>query len=292
MAEPLLNLLLPLMLALMTLIMGMTLEAGHFTHLLRRPRPLLLGLAQQWLLLPLLAWGLIFLLALPPLVAAALVLIAAAPGGATSNLFSFLANGDTALSVSLTALVGLLAPLWMPVTVMLQLGWLGQQDASLALPLGPAMAQLALICIVPVVLGMVARRCRPGWVERHQPRLKKTVSLTFLLLLIVLVARHREQLPSLLSLAALAMLLLCTSALAAGYGLARLARCAEPSCRSLAFETGIQNAAIAIVVAYTQLNSGELALMALLYGIVMNIPALLLLGWFRRRQTAARSAMA
>ncbi|MDP5292221.1 bile acid:sodium symporter [Oceanimonas sp. CHS3-5] len=288
MVEPLINLLLPFMLALMTLVMGMTLEATHFTRLLRRPRPLLLGLALQWLLLPLLAWGLIWLLALPPLVAAALVLITAAPGGATSNLFSFLADGDTALSVSLTALVGLLAPLWMPVVVMLQLGWLGQHNASLALPLGPAMAQLALICIVPVLVGMAVRRRWCAWAKRHQPRLKRTVSLMFLLLLLVLVARHREDLPSLFSLAALAMLLLCTTALTAGYGLARLAGCTETGCRSLAFETGIQNAAIAIVVAYTQLNSGELALMALLYGIVMNIPALLLLGWFRSRQPAAQ----
>lgn len=284
MNEPLINLMLPLLLGLMTLIMGTTLEPGHFRRLLHRPRALFTGLALQWLLLPLLSWLLIMLLALPPLLGAALILVASAPGGATSNMFSFLADGDTALSISLTAFVGLLAPLWMPISVVLQLGWLGQQQAGLALPLGPAMAQLALICIVPVVLGMLVRRRWCTWVEQYQPRLKKVVSLAFLLLLIVLVARHRDALPSLWSGAALAMVLLCALALGAGFWVARLAGCSEAACRSLAFETGIQNAAIAIVVAYTQLGSDELALMALLYGIVMNIPALLLLGWFRRRQ--------
>lgn len=290
MTDPLINLLLPVMLALMTLIMGMTLELRHFSRLLCRPRSLLTGLALQWLLLPVLAWGLIWLLALPPLVASALVLIAAAPGGATSNMFSFMADGDTALSVSLTALVGLLAPLWMPLAVMLQLGWLGRQDAGLSLPLGPAMAQLALICIVPVATGMTVRRYWGDMVERYQPWLKKTVSLMFMLLLIVLVARHREQLPSLLSQAALVMVLFCALALVTGFWLARLSGCTQAACRSLAFETGIQNAAVAIVVAYTQLDSEALALMALLYGIVMNIPALLLLAWFRQRAVQWREA--
>src|SRR5690606_21617845 len=127
------TLFLPLMLALMTLVMGMTLEPRHFTRLLRMPTPLLLGLGMQWLLLPLLAWLLIWALTLPPLVAAAVILVAAAPGGATSNMFSFLAEGDTALSVSLTAFVGLLAPFWMPLAVATQLHWLGQGGTELAL---------------------------------------------------------------------------------------------------------------------------------------------------------------
>lgn len=283
MAELLTTLFLPLMLALMTLVMGMTLEPRHFTRLLRMPTPLLLGLGMQWLLLPLLAWLLIWALALPPLLAAAVILVAAAPGGATSNLLSFLAEGDTALSVSLTAFVGLLAPFWMPLAVATQLHWLGQGGTELALPLGSTMAQLALICILPVLLGMGIRQRRRAWVERHQPRLKQGVSFLFMLVLLALVARNLKQLPSLFSTAALAMLLLCSLALACGYLVARLAQCPEASCRSLAFEVGIQNGATAILVAYTQLGSDALAMLALLYGILMNIPALALLAWFRRR---------
>lgn len=280
---PLLTILLPLMLALMTLVMGMTLETHHFSRLRQKPRPLVLGLAMQWGLLPLLAWLLIVTLELPTTTAAALILISAAPGGATSNMFSFLADGDTALSVSLTAFVGLLAPLWMPVAIMIQLPWLGIDSGTLTLPLGPTMAQLALICIVPVVVGMMIRRYHRAWVDRHQPRLKQLVGFLFMLLLLALVARNLQQLPSLLGRSALAMLLLCALALSAGYLLARLARCPQASCRSLAFEVGIQNGAIAILVAYSQLGSDELAMMALLYGILMNLPALALLAWFRVR---------
>lgn len=280
---PLLTILLPLMLALMTLVMGMTLETHHFSRLRQKPRPLVLGLAMQWGLLPLLAWLLIVTLELPATTAAALILISAAPGGATSNMFSFLADGDTALSVSLTAFVGLLAPLWMPVAIMIQLPWIGIDSGTLTLPLGPTMAQLALICIVPVVAGMMIRRYHRAWVDRHQPRLKQLVGFLFMLLLLALVARNLQQLPSLLGRSALAMLLLCALALSAGYLLARLARCPPASCRSLAFEVGIQNGAIAILVAYSQLGSDELAMMALLYGILMNLPALALLAWFRAR---------
>ncbi|GAA3712134.1 bile acid:sodium symporter family protein [Oceanisphaera sediminis] len=283
---PVLTILLPLMLALMTLVMGMTLETHHFSRLRQKPRPLILGLAMQWGLLPLLAWLLIVALDLPTTTAAALILISAAPGGATSNMFSFLADGDTALSISLTACVGLLAPLWMPVAIMIQLPWLGIDNGTLALPLGPTMTQLALICIVPVVVGMMIRRYHRTWVDRHQPRLKQLVGFLFMLLLLALVARNLQQLPSLLGRSALAMLLLCALALSAGYLLARLARCPAASCRSLAFEVGIQNGAIAILVAYTQLGSDELAMMALLYGILMNLPALLLLAWFRSRTPA------
>lgn len=108
-----------------------------------------------------------------------------------------------------------------------------------------------------------------------------------MLVLLALVARNLKQLPSLFSTPALAMLLLCTLALACGYLVARLARCPEPSCRSLAFEVGIQNGATAILVAYTQLGSDALAMLALLYGILMNIPALALLAWFRNKGRVA-----
>ncbi|PSJ46559.1 Na(+)-dependent transporter [Zobellella endophytica] len=283
MSDILTTLLLPLMLALMTLVMGMTLEVSHFSRLLGTPGPLLLGLGMQWLLLPLLAWLLIVMLELPTSIAAGVILVAAAPGGATSNLFSFLADGDTALSVSLTALVGLLTPVWMPLAVMTQLHWLGLDSHELSLPLGRTMVQLALIGILPVAIGMGIRQRYRRWVERHQSRLKQLVSLSFMLVLLALVARNLKHLPSLFGPPALAMLLLCTLALTCGYLAARLAKCPEASCRSLAFEVGIQNGATAMLVAYTQLGSEALAVMALLYGILMNIPALALLAWFRKK---------
>ncbi|MGO1618002.1 MAG: bile acid:sodium symporter family protein [Oceanisphaera sp.] len=284
-----LTILLPLALALMTLVMGMTLELSHFSRLRKQPVPLLMGLLMQWLLLPLLAWGIIMVLALPPLIAAALILISAAPGGATSNLFSFLADGDSALSVSLTAFVGLLAPFWMPFSVMVQLSWLGVPADTFALPLTQTIAQLVLICIVPVVIGMLIRHRFRHWVTRYQPRLKQLSGALFMLVLASLITHNLPQLPSLFSQAAGAMLLLCILALAGGYWGAKLARCSASSCRSLAFEVGIQNGAVAILVAYTQLGSDELAMMALLYGIMMNLPALALLAYFKTNSANAQA---
>lgn len=280
----LLTILLPFSLALITLIMGMTLELSHFSRLRQQPIPLLMGVLMQWLLLPLIAWLLIIVMALPPIIAAALILITAAPGGATSNMFSFLADGDSALSVSLTAFIGLLAPFWMPFAVLTQLSWLGLEADTFALPLAKTMAQLVLICIVPVAAGMLIRWRWRDWAIRNQPRLKKMSGVLFILVLASLIAQNLAQLPSLFSHAAGAMLLLCSLALGCGYVGAKLARCSAASCRSLAFEVGIQNGAIAILVAYTQLGSDELAMMALLYGILMNLPALILLAYFKTKK--------
>lgn len=275
--------LLPLCLALMMLVVGSSLEPRHFKPLWHRPLATITGLLAQLFLLPILVWVLIVLFNLSGTLAVGLLLIAAAPGGATSNLFSHLARGDVALSVALTALMGLLAPFWMPWAVQLQLGWLGS-SAVFRLPLLQSIAQLLLVTALPLVLGMLWRQVARHWIVCHERQLKIFAMLVLLLMIGALLASNASALSAGINpRAAMLVIVLASLALLAGYLLARLFRLNEQQARTLCFETGVQNAGIAMLVAFAQLQLPEAGMIALLYGLLMNIPALLALGWFSRR---------
>lgn len=280
---------LPLCLALMMGVVGSSLEMRSFRPLLHRPGLTLVGLLSQLLLLPALVWSLIAVFRPGDAVAIGLLLIAAAPGGATSNLFSYLARGDVALSVALTACMSLLAPLWMPWAVQLQLGWLGRHGAALQLPWTQSAFQLLLVTALPLLLGMLLRHQLRQWVTRHERQLKALASLVLLLMISTLLWANRARLHSDFSLPAAALVvMLATLALFAGYSLARMLRLGEAAARTLSFETGVQNAGIAMLIAFSQLQQPRAGMLALLYGVLMNIPALAALGYFNRRVDTAQ----
>ncbi len=277
------TLILPLTLALMMLVVGSGLEPGHFRPLWQRPKATLTGLAAQLFLLPALAWALIVLLQLGGSLAAALILIAAAPGGATSNLFSHLARGDVALSVALTGIMSLLAPFWMPWAVQLQLGWLGS-SALFRLSWLQSVLQLLLVTALPLLLGMLWRHLNRRWVLRNERKLKTFALVTLFLMIVTLVASNATALSAgITTQAVLLVILLACLALTSGYALARLCCLSQIQARTLSFETGVQNAGIAMLVAFTQLDLPAAGLVALLYGLLMNIPALLALWLFNAK---------
>ena len=283
---PINELFLPLCLAILMLSVGSGLEPAHFRPMLARPRIALIALLAQLSLPPALAWLLIITLGLTPMQATGLVLIAAAPGGATSNLFTHLARGDVALSVAMTASMSLLAPVWMPWFVQLQLGWLGS-TASFKLPWLQAVMQLVLITALPLALGMLWRRLGKHWLERHEQALKKFSLLTLLSMIAALLWNNSSAMgASITATHATLVLVLASLTLLGGYALARLLRLDSRQARCISFETGVQNAGVAMFVAFSQLQLPQAGLMALLYGLLMNIPALLLLFWFNRRSAS------
>lgn len=274
---------LPLCLAVMMFIVGTSLEGKSFNPIFSKPKAMLIGLLAQLLLLPLLAWLLIGVFQLSGALAIGLLLVAAAPGGATSNLFSYLAKADVALSIAMTACMSLLAPLWMPWVMQLQLGWLGNQG-TLQLSWMQAAMQLLLVTAVPLLLGMLLRRLCSQWVVRNESLLKKIASAVLLLMISVLVWSNWSKLQQDLHLlVALLVILLASMALLAGYWLARLFGLGESVARTLSFETGVQNAGVAMLMAFTQLQLPEAGIVALFYGLLMNIPTLATLWWFNRR---------
>lgn len=275
------QILLPLCLALIMLVMGTGLSLQSFLPVLHKPKAVLIGIVAQLVLLPMIVWVLILALHLPPIIAAALVLIACAPGGATSNLFSKLADGDLPLSIALTAVISLLSPLWMPWAAQTQLGWLGY-DVAFKLSYAQVVLQLLLVTALPLVLGMGLRKLYPNWVQAYEQRLKQVSIGLLMLMILVLIVVNAHVLPSVFGLSALMVVLLATLALALGYGLAKLLGLSQAQSRTLSFETGVQNAGMAIMIAFSFLQAPELGMVALLYGILMNIPAFIALWVFKR----------
>src|SRR6056297_3354659 len=149
---------LPWILAAVMLAMGLSLEIDNFRQVARHPGRLALGVLLQMLVLPLLSWAVVLLLPLPPMAAAGLLLVALVPGGATSNLFTYLARGDLALSVCLTAIAAMLVPFTLPLIMALNFHLLALPANEFSLPYWRVVGQLVLVTLVPAVAGMAIRR--------------------------------------------------------------------------------------------------------------------------------------
>jgi bile acid:Na+ symporter, BASS family len=275
-AEWLAQVVLPWVLASVMLAMGMSLTGADFQRIWRHPRSVLLGLGLQILALPLLAWALVLLLPLPPMAAAGLLLVSLVPGGATSNMFSYLVQGDLALSVSLTAIAAMVAPFTLP----LVMGWnfelLGLAAQGFALPYWHTVGQLLLVTLVPALGGMLLRRRMAeatvlGWL----PRVKVLTGVAMVGIVVALFLAYQHRLPALLSIETLAVLLLCMLAMSLGYRVSSGLRLPRDSVRAITVEVGVQNAGIAMMVAFAILQLPALGLVPLLYGLLMNVPVFL-----------------
>lgn len=271
---------------------GLSLTLTDFRRLADSPRAVLAGALLQLLLLPVLALLLVNLFALSGALAAGLMLVALAPGGATSNLITFLLRGDTALSVSLTALSSLITPFTMPLMAWMVLDYWLPNTSSGDFPVVPTMFKLLLMALLPVVLGMLIRHWAPVFSTRMQGPVK-LLSVVFLIVVVVgIVKANAEQLGMIIGQVAPAALSLMLLALAAGWLVARLLRLSQEIAITLAIETGIQNAGTALLITAGILHNPQMSAAALSYGVLMNVPVLLLLVWRNLPSSRAQAAEA
>jgi bile acid:Na+ symporter, BASS family len=267
---------LPWILASVMLAMGMSLTQADFLRVLTHPRRMALGLGLKMLALPLLAWILVLLLPLPTMAAAGLLLVALVPGGATSNMFSYLVQGDLALSVSLTAVAAILAPFTLPLIMGWNLQLLGLAAEGFALPYWSTVGQLLLVTLVPVMLGMALRRMMTErTVQAWLPLVKIFTGVAMVSIVLALFVTYHQRLPALVSLETMAVLLLCMTAMAMGYQVSKQFRLPRDSVRAITVEVGVQNAGVAMMVAFAVLQLPALGLVPLLYGLLMNVPVFL-----------------
>lgn len=292
MSATLSQVILPLVLAFIMLAMGLGLTRQHFIEVLQAPALPLLGLALQMLLLPALALVVIAVLRLDGATAAGLFLLSLCPGGATSNLFAYLANGEVALSISLTAISSLLVPFTLPLLFGLYLTQAGGDWVDLQLPIATTIKQLLAVTLVPVLLGMTIRHWAGRLANKLEPWCKRIGTGLMLLVVLGLIITNWTRLLN--PTQALAVLLLsCLAMLAAGWIAARL-RLPVAQTRTLAVEVGIQNAGTALLVAISLMQQPALAVVPLIYGILMNLPGFGFVAWVRYRdaQTTTRPANA
>ena len=281
---------LPWILAAVMLAMGLSLEVENFRQVARHPARLALGLGLQMLALPLLSWIVVLVFQLSPLAAAGLLLVALVPGGATSNLFTYLVRGDLALSVCLTAIAAILVPFTLPLIMALNFRLLGLSAVEFSLPYWTVVGQLVLVTLVPAFAGMGLRSMLgPARADALLPAVRRLTAFAMLATVLALFAAYFDRLPAVVSLETAAVLTLCSLAMMVGDRVARWAGLPEASVRSITVEVGIQNAGVAMMVAFAILGNPALGIVPLLYGLMMNLPAF---GWVfghvRRARVAER----
>ncbi len=276
----------PVLLVLMFLL-GTDLNKEAFANVARNPRAVLAGMTGQLVFLPLIAIGVAWALNLPPVYFMGLVLVACCPGGSSSNVFSMLAKGDVALSVTLTAFSSVITLFTLPL-VMGGVAELVSQQAGLEinLPVGKLLVQNLVLLFAPMLLGIMLRHFRPRVAAKVNRVLGKCAFPALMLLAGVFFLQYTNEIIknfTVLGMAAGALILmamLCSSLLS------RTGRFSAGVRRTIVIEVGMQNAAQAIAIASSPFifNSGEMAIPAIIYALMMNVILLLYVAVIRRRE--------
>ncbi len=260
---------LPVTLALITLGMGLSVTLRDFKNVFNRPRAVVLGICCQILLLPVIAFSIAFLTDIDPYFKVGLVIIASCPGGATSNLITYLLNGNVALSISMTALNSLLTLITIPLNVSIALMVFIHADAEIHLPVGNTLLQIILITIIPVYIGIRIRNKRTKLADKLQKPLK--FILPFILILAYAgilffgessITTTSKDFFNLLP----HTLLLNASAMFFGWMIARAFLLGKRNQFTISIEVGLQNSVLAIFVASSILDNQVMALVAVVYG--------------------------
>ncbi len=266
--------LLPLALGIIMLGLGLGLTVDDFRRVLAYPKAVLIALACQVLLLPLVCFGLVVAFDLDPLLAVGMMLLAASPGGTTANLYSHLFGGDVALNVTLTAINSILAVFTLPVIVNLSLAHFVADSDGVGLQFSKVVQVFAIV-LIPVALGMLIRRRAPERAERlHRP--VKLLSVIVLVAVIVgAILQERENLADYLGSVGLICALFSLISLGIGFGVPWLFRVDRRQAIASSMEIGIHNSTLAITIALSPalLDSTEIAIPAAVYGIVMFFTA-------------------
>ena len=268
--------------------MGLSLKMVHFQAVLQAPKAVAIGMFAQMMLLPLLAFFIAILFALPAEIAVGLMIIALAPGGATSNLFTYLAKGDVSLSISLTAVVSLITPLTLPIMVAFSMLYFMGDSASFTLPIIPTILQLFVITLLPVALGMWVLSRWERMAQKIEQALKWFSVLFLALIIALIVLKNINQMGTFFAQAGLATLFLNVSALFMGYQLAKWTKLSQPQATSIGFEVGIQNGTLALVVAGTLIGNEAMMIPAVTYSILMFFSGGLF-GWWLQKKGAKKS---
>lgn len=279
------NVVMPLALGIIMLGLGLSLTLDDFKRVLTYPRAVVVGLFCQMILLPAVAVGVAHLFNLPPALAVGLMLLAAAPGGATANLFSHLAKGDVALNITLTAVNSLLALFTLPLIVNWSLvHFLGEGQV---IPMVfDKVIQVFIIVLGPVAIGMAVRRSAPATADRLDKPVRILSALFLVLVIAAAVAKERANLADYFQQVGLAALAFNVVSMAVGYFIPRLFGVLTRQAVAIGMEIGIHNGTLAIYLANQILKRDDMAISPAIYSLIMFFTAAAF-GTFMARRTAA-----
>ena len=276
-----------IVLPILTLLMfdlGLVLRFEDFGKVFRNPWPIAVALFGQLILLPLIALGLAYLFNLPPVFFIGLVLIACCPGGSSSNVFSRLAKGDVALSVTLTAISSVITLFTIPFIMSLATRLVGE-SVGITLPVGNLIKQNLVLMLLPVLLGIGLHYAWPRAAEKTDRVLSRLAFPLLLVLITVFYIQHHRTILENIGVLGLCVTALILLAIGCSSLLSRLVKNDFRQRRTVIIEVGMQNAAQAIAIASSPLifANEEMAIPAILYSLMMNIVLLAYVGIVRKR---------
>ena len=266
---------LPLALAFIMFALGLGLTGNDFLRVAKQSRDFFVGAFSQIILLPILAFILVKIWPIAPELAIGVMIIAAAPGGVTSNILTSFAKGDVALSISLTAIISLLSVITIPFIVLTSVRLLGDTNVMEDISLFAMSRDMFLIVTVPVILGMLFRRFVERIAAIFEPIAKKVSTILFILVLIGAIAAERENVVSYFAQAGLITLVLNVIMMVVAFYLAQLFGSGVEQKKCITIECGLQNGTLAIFVATSIFDGGMYVIPAATYSLIMFATSLI-----------------
>lgn len=285
--------LLPLALAIIMFGLGLSLKVGDFKRIFLYPKAIIIGSFTQLVLLPVLGFTIAaLLLKSSPELAIGLIILAMCPGGPTSNLLTHLANGDTALCISLTAISSIVKIFTIPIMVNIAILHYMGVASEFHLDVLSSILKIVTITIVPAALGMLVKAGMPAFAQKAQKPVKVMSAVFLVLVILAAIYQERATIVRSMVIAGPAALLLNISGMLLGYYIPRLFNLPSAQQITISIETSIQNGTLAIAIASSPLMLGNatMAIPAVVYSLIMFITAGLFISLVNRRKTKLATA--
>ena len=261
----------PIALALIMLGLGLGLTVKDFKRVLTTPKDFLVGIVCQLILLPIIAYLIILVLRLPIEIALGLMIIASAPGGVTSNVLTKFANGDVALSISLTAVGSLISIISVPFIVFTSADLLNVTEMSKEITMTGIAIKMALVVTVPVIFGMIIRSFADNFISSNLKMINKITGLLFIIVFIAVWVEERENIFSYLAQAGTAVLALNIIMMILAFYIAKFFASGIPQKKCISLECGLQNGTLAVFVATQIFDNVAYVVPTAAYALIMYI---------------------
>ena len=260
---------LPLALAFIMFALGLGLTGNDFLRVIRQPRDFFVGTFSQIILLPIIAFILVKLWPISPELAIGVMIIAAAPGGVTSNILTSFARGDVALSISLTAIISLLSVITVPFIILTSIMLIDNSALDLDISLTNMAISMFLIVTVPVIIGMIFRKFASNGAIKFEPIAKKISAVLFVIVLLGAIVAEKDNVVSFFAQAGLITLVLNVVMMIVAYYIAQLLASGTEQKKCITIECGLQNGTLAIFVATSIFGGGMYVIPAATYSLIM-----------------------
>ena len=269
------DVILPLALAFIMFALGLGLTGADFLRVIKQPRDFFVGTFSQIILLPIIAFILVKLWPISPELAIGVMIIAAAPGGVTSNILTSFAKGDVALSISLTAIISLLSVITVPFIILMSLTLIENSGLDLNISLTNMAISMFLIVTVPVIIGMIFRKFASNVAITFEPIAKKISAVLFVIVLLGAILAEKDNVVSYFAQAGLITLVLNVVMMIAAYYIAQLLASGTQQKKCITIECGLQNGTLAIFVATSIFGGGIYVIPAATYSLIMFATSLI-----------------